>query len=155
MPEPKDDPTAFDAPDAAAAELAARLGLTETVPGTLADITAALLDDRDAALRRQNNAEGEVKAINARLEQILTRASTSRHQLTDGSVVQIIAPGPREKTSPERLLAAGVDARIIKNATILTPVKAFVRVDRPKPASTEAAGTAADAVGPVATEAIQ
>lgn len=116
-------------------EKAATLAVTNQTPvKLLATITTDLLDDRDRALAEQNTAEAKVKAINRKLADILTLTATSRHEMTDGSVVSWVQPGNRSAVMPEKLLAAGVDAKIITGATVETPVAGFVRIDRPKTA---------------------
>lgn len=114
----------------------------------LDQLTADLLDDRDKALAEKNAAEARVKSINIRLEQLLALGGVKRHQVPDGSVVYMIFPSPRETVMPEKLLARGVDARIIQESTVSTDVKPFVRVDRPK-----ATAETADATAPGAAAA--
>lgn len=149
MPDPNDTNPA--------AELAARLGLDEKplAAVSLADITTGLLDDRDAALREQNAAEGRVKAINARLKQILEGNNSKRHQHTDGSVVQMITPSAKETVLPEVLLANGVEASIIRKATRISPVGSYVMVTRPKLTDADVAAAVVGEAAAPTTETVQ
>jgi len=104
----------------------------DTSTSPLDDITTALLDERDTAIREREAADAIVKACNIRLEQLMLLGNSICHQLTDGSVVQIIAPAPRETVIPEKLLAEGISPLIITRCTKITPIKASIRVDRPK-----------------------
>lgn len=112
---------------------------TETT-NPLDQITTDLLNDRDKATAEKNAAEARVKAINIRLEQLLALGGVGRHQASDGSVVYMVSPSAREVVMPEKLLARGVDAKIIQESTVVSPVKPYVRVDRPKPTDAESVG---------------
>jgi hypothetical protein len=114
----------------------------DTPHDVLTEITDDLLDERDAAIREREAADARVKSCNIRLEQLMTLAGAKRHQHTDGSVIQIVSPTAREVVVPEQLLARGVAPHIIKACTRSSPVKAHIRVDRPKPP--DEAGVAVD-----------
>jgi hypothetical protein len=107
-----------------------------------------ICNDRDAAIAEREAAEAKVVGCNAaliahlndidarRVNEALTAGSTvpepHREQLSDGTLIQMVLPAPRRKVEPHKLLALNVPADIIEQATTITPVKSYVRVDRPK-----------------------
>jgi hypothetical protein len=90
-----------------------------------------LIDERAKHAAVREAAETKVKALNARVLECLTAAGVKRHQMRDGTIVQIVQPKDREVIKPETLLKLNVSPEIIKAATDLIPVKAFPRIDAP------------------------
>jgi hypothetical protein len=91
-----------------------------------------LNDDRAKAVKEREDADKRVRSITAQMHSALVEADTKRTQLTDGTTVYIVEPGPRRTIVPEKLLSLGVDPDIIRAATKESVVEPYVRVDAPK-----------------------
>ena len=99
-----------------------------------------VIAERAPKMKERDRLDKEIKTLNSQIAEALNEAGVTTHQLMTGplagTVVQMIKPADRAVIVPERLLSLGVSPKVIEDATKLTPVAAYPRVDTPKTAAT-------------------
>lgn len=95
-----------------------------------------VIGERAPKVKEAARLKKEIETLNAQIAEALNEAGLTTHQLMTGplagTVVQMIKPVDRSVIVPERLLSMGVSPKIIEDATKITPVAAYPRVDAPK-----------------------
>lgn len=114
-----------------------------------------LIVDRAQHAKTREEADAKVKVLNEQIKACLEGAGVKRHQLPDGTIVQIIFPKDRSSIVPERLLGHGVSPKIIEDSTKHSPVAPFIRIDAPgsEGAKIDAAGGDRHAAAPAGSSA--
>jgi hypothetical protein len=90
-----------------------------------------LTETRASAVAAREQADTVVRANAGQIMEILQAAGVSRHQLPNGTIVQVVQGKDRASIVAERLLGHGVSPQIIEDSTKYSPVAPFIRVDAP------------------------